>query len=145
VLKGVLSREDAAEAVRRGVDAVYVSNHGGRQLDTCAATLDVLPEIADAVNDRVEILVDGGIRRGEDAVKACALGARACLIGRPWVFALAAGGEPAVERMLELLQVDVARTLALLGVPRLADVTGDVLRQPRFAPASPPGPGDVGR
>lgn len=127
VVKGVLSAHDALEAVARGADAVYVSNHGGRQLDGSPATLDALPAIVDAVGDRAEVLVDGGIRRGEDAVKARALGARACLVGRPWVHALAAGGAPAVERMLELLRTDVDRTLGLLGVPRVDDLDARVL------------------
>ena len=122
VVKGVLSVEDAQEAVRRGADAVYVSNHGGRQLDGSPATLDVLPRIAEAVGDRAEVLLDGGVRRGEDAVKARALGARAVLVGRPWFHALAAGGEAALARQLGLLRDGVDRTLALLGVPRLDDV-----------------------
>lgn len=134
VVKGVLGVEDALEAVRRGADAVYVSNHGGRQLDGSPATLDVLPEIAEAVGDRVELLLDGGVRRGEDAVKARALGARAVLVGRPWVHALAAGGEAVVARQLELLRADVDRTLALLGVPRLDDVGAGALRPRVLAP-----------
>ena len=121
-MKGVLSARDAREAVDRGADAVYVSNHGGRQLDGSPATLDVLPEIAEAVGGRAEILLDGGVRRGEDVVKARALGARACLAGRPWFFALGAGGRPLLEQWLELVRRDVDRTLALLGVPRIDDV-----------------------
>ena len=128
VVKGILSARDAREAVRRGADAVYVSNHGGRQLDGSPASLDVLGEVVEAVGDRAEVLLDGGVRRGEDAVRARALGARACAIGRPWVFALAAGGARGVTRMLELLRADVDRTLALLGVPRIDDVDADVLR-----------------
>ena len=92
VVKGVLSVRDAEEAVRRGADAVYVSNHGGRQLDGSPATLDVLAAVVEAVGDRAEVLLDGGVRRGEDVVKARALGARACLVGRPWFMGLAAGG-----------------------------------------------------
>ena len=122
VVKGILSVDDAQEAVRRGADAVYVSNHGGRQLDGSPATLDVLPRIAEAVGDRAEVLLDGGVRRGEDAVKARALGARAVLAGRPWFHALAAGGEAVLARQLGLLRDGVDRTLALLGVPRLDDV-----------------------
>jgi isopentenyl diphosphate isomerase/L-lactate dehydrogenase-like FMN-dependent dehydrogenase len=128
VVKGVLSARDACEAVQRGADAVYVSNHGGRQLDSSPATFDVLPEIVDAVGSRAEVIVDGGIRRGEDAVKTRALGARACLIGRPWFLALAAGGEAGVRRTLDVLQADVDRTLALVGVKRFDDVTASVLR-----------------
>jgi L-lactate dehydrogenase (cytochrome) len=128
VVKGVLSARDAREAAARGADAVYVSNHGGRQLDGAPATLDVLPEIADAVGDRVEVLLDGGVRRGGDIVKARALGARACLAGRPWVLALAGGGQRLLEHWLELVQRDVDRTLALVGVPRIDDVGPEVLR-----------------
>jgi len=124
-VKGILSVRDALEAVRRGADAVYISNHGGRQLDSSPATLDVLPAIAEAVGDRAEILVDGGIRRGEDAVKARALGARATLAGRLWFHAVGAGGQVVLERLLEVVQADVARTLSLIGVPRLDDVSGD--------------------
>ena len=127
-VKGVLSARDAREAVDRGADAVYVSNHGGRQLDGSPATLDVLPEIAEAVGGRAEILLDGGVRRGEDVVKARALGARACLAGRPWFFALGAGGRPLLEQWLELVRRDVDRTLALLGVPRIDDVGPDAVR-----------------
>jgi L-lactate dehydrogenase (cytochrome) len=128
VVKGVLSARDALEAVRQGADAVYVSNHGGRQLDTSPATLDVLPEIAEAVGDRAEILLDGGVRRGEDVVKARALGARACLAGRPWFLALGAGGRPLLEQWLAVVQRDVDRTLALVGVPRIDDVGPEALR-----------------
>jgi L-lactate dehydrogenase (cytochrome) len=128
VVKGVLSVRDAEEAVRRGADAVYVSNHGGRQLDSSPATLDVLPEIVAAVGDRAEVYLDGGVRRGEDVVKARALGARACLSGRVWFHSLAAGGAAGVERLLDVIRQDVDRTLALIGVPRIDDVTAEVLR-----------------
>jgi L-lactate dehydrogenase (cytochrome) len=128
VVKGVLSARDALEAVRQGADAIYISNHGGRQLDSSPATLDVLPEIAEAVGDRAEILLDGGVRRGEDIVKARALGARACLAGRPWFLALGAGGRPLLEQWLAVVQRDVDRTLALIGVPRIDDVGPDALR-----------------
>ena len=132
VVKGVLSVRDAEEAVRRGADAVYVSNHGGRQLDGSPATLDVLAAVAEAVGDRAEVLLDGGVRRGQDVVKARALGARACLVGRPWFMGLAAGGEQGVARMLDVLARDVDRTLALLGVPRIDDVDGSVLFHQSF-------------
>ena len=127
VVKGILSARDAVEAVSRGADAVYVSNHGGRQLDSSPATLDVLATVVEAVGDRAEVLLDGGVRRGEDVVKARALGARACLIGRPWFMALGAGGQEAVEQMLGVLSRDVDRTLALVGVPRIDEVGPDVL------------------
>ena len=127
VVKGVLSAHDALEAVRRGADAVYGSNHGGRQLDGSSATLDALPAIVEAVGDRAEVLLDGGVRRGEDVVKARALGARACLVGRPWFMALAAAGEPGVARMLELMAKDIDRTLALVGTPRFDDLDASAL------------------
>jgi L-lactate dehydrogenase (cytochrome) len=129
VIKGILSAHDAAEAVRQGADAVYVSNHGGRQLDSVAGTCDVLAEVVDAVNGRAEVFLDGGVRRGSDIVKARAVGAKACLGGRPWVFGLAADGQAGVARMLEIMRGDVDRTLALLGAPRFDDVDGSVLRQ----------------
>jgi L-lactate dehydrogenase (cytochrome) len=128
-VKGVLSARDAIECVNRGADAVYVSNHGGRQLDSVAGTAAVLPEIVDAVNGRAEVLIDGGVRRGEDVVKAKALGATASLSGRPWFFALAADGQPGVKRMLEIMQADILRTLTLIGVPRYADVDRSTIRR----------------
>lgn len=134
VVKGVLSVDDAREAVSRGADGVYVSNHGGRQLDGSPATLDVLPRIVEAVGNRAEVLLDGGVRRGEDAVKARALGARAVLVGRPWFHALAAGGEKVVARQLALLRDGVDRTLALLGVPRLDDLGAGSLAPHDLAP-----------
>ena len=129
-IKGILSVHDAREAVRRGVDAVYVSNHGGRQLDSSPSTLDALPAIAEAVGDKAEVLLDGGVRRGDDIVKARALGARAVLGGRLWFHSLAAGGEAGVKRMLDILRADVDRTLALVGQRRIDDVTRDVVAVP---------------
>jgi len=128
VIKGVLSVNDALECVRRGADAVYVSNHGGRQLDSVAGAASALPAIVDAVNGRAEIFVDGGVRRGEDVVKARALGATAALSGRPWFFALAADGQDGVERMLDIMRADISRTLSLLGVPRFSDVNRSAIR-----------------
>lgn len=128
VIKGVLSVNDALECVRRGADAVYVSNHGGRQLDSVSGAASALPAIVDAVNGRAEIFVDGGVRRGEDVVKARALGATAALSGRPWFFALAANGQVGVERMLDIMRADISRTLSLLGVPRFSDVNRSAIR-----------------
>lgn len=128
VIKGVLSVNDALECVRRGADAVYVSNHGGRQLDSVAGAASALPAIVEAVNGRAEIFVDGGVRRGEDVVKARALGATAALSGRPWFFALAADGQDGVERMLDIMRADISRTLSLLGVPRFSDVNRSAIR-----------------
>ena len=117
VVKGVITAEDARLAVEHGAGAVVVSNHGGRQLDGVPATLDALPEVVEAVDGRVEVYVDGGVRRGTDVVTALALGARAALIGRPVVWALAAGGEDGVARLLGLLRDEIELALALLGCP----------------------------
>lgn len=116
VLKGILDPQDAREAVARGADAVVVSNHGGRQLDNVPSTITTLPAIVDAVGDRAEVLVDGGIRSGLDVVKALALGARACLIGRPWAYAVAAGGEQGVIHVLRILRSEMEVALGLTGV-----------------------------
>jgi isopentenyl diphosphate isomerase/L-lactate dehydrogenase-like FMN-dependent dehydrogenase len=115
VLKGVATAEDAELAVEHGAAAVVVSNHGGRQLDGVPATLDSLPEVADAIGGRVEVYLDGGIRRGADVAKALALGARAVLAGRAPVFGLAAAGEDGVRHVLELLRDELALALCLLG------------------------------
>jgi isopentenyl diphosphate isomerase/L-lactate dehydrogenase-like FMN-dependent dehydrogenase len=123
VVKGVLTAEDALLAAEHGAAGVIVSNHGGRQLDGVPATLDVLPEVAEAVGERVEVLVDGGIRRGTDVLKALALGARAAMAGRAVLWGLAASGEDGVVRVLELLRDEIASGLMLLGCPRPEDVT----------------------
>ena len=115
VLKGVVTAEDAELAVEHGAAAIVVSNHGGRQLDGAPATLDALPEVADAVAGRVEVYLDGGIRRGTDVAKALALGARAVLAGRAPVFGLAAAGEDGVRHVLELLRDELTLALCLLG------------------------------
>jgi 4-hydroxymandelate oxidase len=115
VVKGVLTHEDAQLACEHGAQAVVVSNHGGRQLDGVAASLDALPEVVEAVDGRAEVLLDGGIRRGSDVLKALALGARATLVGRAALYGLAAAGEDGVRKVLELLRDEVALGLALLG------------------------------
>jgi L-lactate dehydrogenase (cytochrome) len=115
VIKGVHIGDDARRAVDEGADAVVVSNHGGRQLDGVAPTLRVLPEVVNAVNGKIEVLLDGGIRRGSDIVKALCLGAKAVLIGRAYAYGLGAGGGPGVARAIEILRSDVVRTLKLLG------------------------------
>jgi isopentenyl diphosphate isomerase/L-lactate dehydrogenase-like FMN-dependent dehydrogenase len=117
VVKGVLTSEDARRAVDRGAAAVVVSNHGGRQLDGAPASLDVLPEVVEAVGSQTEVLVDSGIRRGSDVVKALCLGARAGLIGRGYAYGLAAAGTAGVARSLQILREDMVRTLRLLGCP----------------------------
>src|SRR6266853_1412442 len=119
VVKGVLTGDDARRAVDEGAAAVVVSNHGGRQLDCVAASLRALPEVLAAVNGRVEVLMDGGIRRGADIVKAICLGARAVLCGRAYAYGLAVSGEAGVTRALEILRSDVERTLRLLGCPSI--------------------------
>ncbi len=120
VIKGVHTADDARRAVDAGASAIVVSNHGGRQLDGVAPTLRVLPEVVAAVGDRVEVLLDGGIRRGSDVVKALCLGARAVLVGRAYAYGLAAGGEAGVARAIGILRADLVRTLKLLGCPSVA-------------------------
>jgi len=115
VIKGVHTREDARRAVDEGADALVVSNHGGRQLDDVAATLRVLPEVVASVGDRIEVLLDGGIRRGSDIVKALCLGARAVMVGRAYAYGLGAAGDAGVARAIEILRADLIRTLKLLG------------------------------
>ncbi len=127
-LKGVMAAEDALRATDAGVEAIVVSNHGGRQLDGLPAPIEILPEIADAVDGRAEIILDGGVRRGGDVVKAVAMGARACMIGRPFLYGLAANGQAGVERAVNILEQEIDRTLALIGRPRLADVDRSAIR-----------------
>ncbi len=129
VIKGVLSAADARIAAELGVAGVVVSNHGGRQLDTVVVATDVVEQIAEAVGDRLEVLLDGGIRRGSDVVKAVALGARAVLLARPIIWALAADGQRGVERVLSLLEAEINDTLALCGCASLAEVTPELLRR----------------
>ena len=122
VLKGVLTAEDARLAVEHGVAGIVVSNHGGRQLDGAIATATALPEIADVVTDRAELYVDGGIRRGTDVLKALALGARAVLIGRPYLWGLAMDGEAGVSRVLAMLREELSLSMALAGQADVAHV-----------------------
>ena len=129
LLKGILSVEDAKLAVSHGVDGVIVSNHGGRQLEGAVSAVHALPAIADAVGDRLEVVLDGGIRRGADVVRARALGARACMIGRAWLYGLASEGQAGVERALEILRDEIDITLTLLGRPTLADIDRDALER----------------
>jgi isopentenyl diphosphate isomerase/L-lactate dehydrogenase-like FMN-dependent dehydrogenase len=123
VVKGLLTAEDANIACEYGAAAVVVSNHGGRQLDGVSATLDVLEEVVEAVDGRVEVLLDGGVRRGADVLKALALGARAVLIGRAMLWGLAVGGEEGVTHVLELFRSEIELGLSLLGCPSPADVS----------------------
>jgi len=124
-IKGVLDPEDAAIAVDRGADAVWVSNHGGRQLDGARAAVRALPAVVDRVGDRVPVYLDSGIRRGTDVVKALALGATAVGIGRPYIYGLAADGERGVRGVLEILRQEISRTLTLMGVADVQDLTRD--------------------
>jgi L-lactate dehydrogenase (cytochrome) len=132
VLKGILTAEDAAKAAEVGVDAVSVSNHGGRQLDHAPAAISALPAIVDAVGGDVEVLIDGGIRRGTDVAKALALGARACLVGRPLIYGLAVAGEAGAARALTLLRDELDLALALMGCRSV-----DALDRSFVAPVAP--------
>lgn len=114
-VKGILTAEDAKHAVEHGADGIIVSNHGGRQLDGAISSIRTLPRVVDAVGDRAEVILDGGIRRGADVVKALCLGAHACMIGRAWLYGLAAGGEAGVERALQILMQEVDIAMGLLG------------------------------
>jgi L-lactate dehydrogenase (cytochrome) len=122
IAKGVHTADDARRAIDHGAAAVVVSNHGGRQLDGVAPTLRVLPEVLAAVNGRIEVLLDGGIRRGSDIVKALALGARAVLVGRAYAYGLGAAGGAGVARAIEILRADMIRTMKLLGCSSIHDL-----------------------
>ena len=127
--KGILRADDAARAVEAGCDGVWVSNHGGRQLDTAIATADALPEIVEAVRGRAVIVVDGGVRRGIDALKALALGAHLIAVGRPILWGLATGGATGVERVLVILRDELSLAMALAGCRALEEVTADLVLQ----------------
>ena len=131
MLKGVTRVDDARRAVDAGVTAISVSNHGGNNLDGTPGTIRVLPAVADAVGDQVEVLLDGGVRRGGDVVKALALGARAVLVGRPALWGLAAGGEAGAARVLAILRAEVELALRLTGCPSAAAVTRDLVEAGR--------------
>jgi L-lactate dehydrogenase (cytochrome) len=128
VLKGIQSVEDARIAVDRGVDAIAISNHGGRQLDSAPATLDLLPSISEAVAGRTEIICDGGVRRGSDIVKALALGANAVMAGRPYLYGLGAAGEPGVDQVLANFGSEMKRTMALIGCASVDELGSDYIR-----------------
>ena len=122
LIKGIMRTDDAVRCVSYGVDGLIVSNHGGRQLDGAAATIEALPAIADAVGDRAELILDSGVRRGTDIVKALALGARAVMIGRPLVYGLGAAGEAGARRAFAILEAELKIALALAGYPRIAEL-----------------------
>jgi isopentenyl diphosphate isomerase/L-lactate dehydrogenase-like FMN-dependent dehydrogenase len=130
VIKGVLIADDARRSLDQGADAIVVSNHGGRQLDSVYPTLRALPEVVAAVNGRAEVLLDGGIRRGSDIVKALCLGARAVLIGRAYAYGLAAGGGAGVNRAIQILRNDLVRTLKLLGCSSVSSLDGSYVKVP---------------
>jgi L-lactate dehydrogenase (cytochrome) len=138
VVKGVHTGDDARHAIDAGADAVVVSNHGGRQLDGVPATVKALPEVVAAVNGQIEVLMDGGIRRGGDVVKALCLGARAVLIGRAYAYGLAAAGGPGVTRAIGILRADIVRTMRLLGCASIADLDRSYVDAPPswFEPVS---------
>jgi len=139
VAKGVLTGDDARRAIDCGATGIVVSNHGGRQLDGASATLRALPEVVAAVAGQADVLMDGGIRRGSDIVKAICLGARAVLIGRAYVYGLAAAGQAGVTRALDILRADVERTLKLLGCPSIAALDGSYVDvPPGWPPSSAP-------
>ncbi len=127
LLKGVLHPAEASMAAERGVDGLIVSNHGGRQLDGAPASLEALPAVIDAVGGKIPVLMDGGVRRGADVVKALALGAAACLVGRPQLWGLAVAGEAGVVHMLEIYRREIDRVLGLCGISRIADIDRNLL------------------
>jgi L-lactate dehydrogenase (cytochrome) len=126
-VKGILTGTDARLAVDHGADGIIVSNHGGRQLDGAISAIRALPEVVDAVGDRAEVILDGGVRRGADIVKALCLGARACMIGRPWLYGLAVGGEAGVGRALKILRDEFDLALTLLGYTRPSELSRECL------------------
>jgi L-lactate dehydrogenase (cytochrome) len=130
-VKGITTAQDARRCIDIDATAAWISNHGGRQLDTAPATIDVLGEVVAAVEGRIDVILDGGVRRGTDIIKALALGAKAVAIGRAYLWGLAAGGERGVARALAILAEELRRDLALLGCPRVADLTPRFVRQPR--------------
>ncbi len=134
LVKGIMTAEDAELAVRHGAAGVIVSNHGGRQLDTVLSGADALPSIADAVAGRIDVLVDGGIRRGTDVVKALALGASAVLVGRPLTWGLALGGAEGARRVIEILLAETQNALALSGCPRASDLERSFVTPAPWAP-----------
>jgi (S)-mandelate dehydrogenase len=131
IIKGVLSVADAQRAAEHGCDGIVLTNHGGRQMDHCVSGLDVLPEIAQAVGERLTLILDGGIRRGTDVIKAVALGADAVILGRAPLYGLAAGGEPGVRRALEILTSEIDRALGQLGCNSVSELSPAILRRRR--------------
>jgi L-lactate dehydrogenase (cytochrome) len=133
IVKGIVNAEDAKRAVERGADGVLVSNHGGIQLDDAPSTISTLRSVVDAVNGRAEVLLDGGVRSGQDVLKAVALGASACLIGRAPLYGLAVDGEAGVRRVISLIREEIDITMALTGVNDMATVRSSILYSPEPA------------
>jgi isopentenyl diphosphate isomerase/L-lactate dehydrogenase-like FMN-dependent dehydrogenase len=129
VVKGIMRAEECARLIDLGIDGIVVSNHGGRQLDGVSATIEVLPEVVAAVGGKLEVYLDGGIRRGSDVVKALALGATAVLIGRPYIYGLAARGQRGVEDVLGILRNEIDNAMALLGCPSIADIDSSLVKR----------------
>ena len=127
ILKGILDVEDAEEAAKTGAQALVVSNHGGRQLDGAPSSIEALPEIVDAVGSKMEIMFDSGIRSGQDVMRALALGAKSCMIGRAFVYGLGAGGQPGVAKALDVLAKELSTTMGLCGVNTIAEIDDHVL------------------
>jgi len=138
VVKGIQRVDDALKAAEHGADAVALSNHGGRQLDGAPATLPLVAPVVDAVGDRVEVICDGGVRRGSDIVKAVATGASACMAGRAYLYGLGAAGERGVDRVLEWFRADVTRTMSLLGAATVAELDRDLVELSRAHAVRPP-------
>jgi (S)-mandelate dehydrogenase len=134
IVKGIMHPDDAKRAAQLGADAVIVSNHGARNLDGTMAPLDALPDVVDAVGDRIEVFMDGGIRRGADIAKAVALGARMVLVGRPTLYGTAVAGEMGATHVLNNLKKELLYTLATLGVPRISELSRDIIHAPHLAP-----------
>jgi isopentenyl diphosphate isomerase/L-lactate dehydrogenase-like FMN-dependent dehydrogenase len=129
IIKGILAHEDATLCVQNGVDGLIVSNHGGRGEDSGRSTIDALPEIVEAVGGRIPVLVDGGIRRGTDVIKALAIGARAVCIGRPYLWGLGAFGQPGVERVLEIMRVETRAAMQQCGVRAVKELNPAFVRR----------------
>jgi L-lactate dehydrogenase (cytochrome) len=127
IIKGILDVEDAREAVKTGAQALVVSNHGGRQLDGAPSSIEVLPEIVAAVGDQIEVMFDGGIRSGQDVVRALALGARSCMIGRAYAYGLGAAGGPGVAKAIDIIRNEMLVTMGLCGVNTIADIDEHIL------------------
>jgi L-lactate dehydrogenase (cytochrome) len=134
VLKGILDPDDAREALKTGADGIVVSNHGGRQLDGAPSTISALPKVADAIGGQKEILFDSGVRTGQDMFRALALGARACMIGRPFLYGLGAGGEAGVAKVIDMLKRELDTTMVLTGIADVKKIDRNAIAGwPEFA------------